>query len=275
MLPIQTTKSTVYYRNYNFLEPPDEYHTINEPEYKKGKKGNNWYLVDPRNGRPLRSSKKVDKKEVIEIGFMDFVKRDKKQRETDWNPVITTSLRTKSMERAGIQSNIEPINKTWYNKFPKEISEITAKLYHEIPTPITIDNRPLPNKCIIVNISMKRDMQQCDQHPDGCGFEVKMEDLVYIDGRDNHFVCKLYYIGAYRVRYGDKQSCKIGVVKCQYDCVKYFQHRYCVIQSVHHITKDKDDTKCEKRKKMDSIVDRCREIASAVFLSWFRFEFMF
>ena len=171
------------------------------------------------------------------------------------------------MERVGIDANLEPIDEIGYNKLPKKINEITSRLYYDIPKPIIVDHHPLPKKCIIVNISMKRDMQQCVQHPEGCGLEVKVEDLVYIDGRDNHFVGKLYYIWAYRVRYGDKQSCKIGVVKCQFDCVKYFHHRYCVIQSVHHVTKNKDNEKNEKRKNMDSIVNRCRGIASAVFLN--------
>ena len=206
---------------------------------------------------------------MISFGYYDWIPHRTNSRNSSWNPVITTETRQKSTSRTNLDDDEIKLPKhtSSFNFLPQEVADLTYRVYIERPDTIRqIDGRPVPTKCIISTIDLDRDGQKCSDHPQGCGKSLKEEELLYVDGRDNHFSGHLYYLGVYRVRYGEKMTCKVGVVKCQYDCVKYFQHRYCVVQSVHHGDEKYSDDNAVKRRQQESLPKRCRGAASAIFL---------
>ena len=67
-----------------------------------------------------------------------------------------------------------------------------------------------------------------------CGATLKGNDLVYLDGRDSVLVGSLYYIGVFRMVFGKRTGCKVGMVKCLVDDFSLFANRFGVVKRINH-----------------------------------------
>ena len=93
----------------------------------------------------------------------------------------------------------------------------------------------------ITNTHRRRDGQKCRDHPNGCGRQLKLNDMVCTMGDDTHLVGgEVYYIGVYLVLSKNKTGCKVGVVKAAYHQLQYFTNR---IGFIKFMNKGDDPTK--------------------------------
>lgn len=112
--------------------------------------------------------------------------------------------------------------------FPTVRSECPYRLVITKP-PVLSDI--LATQCrsaVVCGISSNVDNVACPMHQNkiACGHDLKVNDVVFVNGRDCHFMRgTTWYIGVYRVIEGKRTSCRVGVVKAFFDQARYFCNR--------------------------------------------------
>lgn len=155
------------------------------------------------------------------------------------------------------------------NVFPTEPGRLPSRLVITNPPDLALCRADSCFRGVVCGIDSVGDNMACTDHKDAqpCGGDLKVNDVVFVNGRDCHLVGALvYYLGVYRVKGGELQPCRVGVLKVWYDNLRYFCNRTAQVTYVVHKSPPRKGPK--KRKVKEGWEDSVNGRADIVFIDW-------